>query len=106
MAVISYKEGSKGAVVKQIQKKVGCYPDGIWGRLTTEAVMNWQREHGLTPDGIAGPRTLAAMGISAMSSATAANTSAIDSIFSCGVTLKKSRRRIDNILRRLLFNGK
>ena len=98
MAVMTYKEGSKGAVVKQIQKKVGCYPDGIWGRLTTEAVINWQREHGLTPDGIAGPRTLAAMGIAAMSSATVANTSAIDSIFSCGVTLKKSRRRIDEII--------
>ena len=60
---MTYKEGSKGAVVKQIQKVVGCYPDGIWGRLTTESVKAWQRAHGLTADGIAGPRTLAAMGI-------------------------------------------
>ena len=97
---MTYKEGSKGAVVKQIQKVVGCYPDGIWGRLTTESVKAWQRDHGLTADGIAGPRTLAAMGISAVTPS--ASTSSVASITSCyagrTITLKRSRRRIDEII--------
>lgn len=101
MAVMTYKEGSRGAVVALIQKKIGAYPDSVWGPRTTECLKAWQREHGLTPDGIAGPRTLAAMGISAMSSATAVNTSAVDSVTACyggkTITLRKSRRRIDYI---------
>jgi hypothetical protein len=33
-----YKEGcTNKAVVQEIQRAVGCYPDGIWGKLTTEA---------------------------------------------------------------------
>jgi len=41
---------------------------------------------------------LAAMGISAMTQQTQQNASTIDSVFSCGVTLKKSKRRIDEII--------
>ena len=97
---MTYKEGSKGAVVKQIQKVVGCYPDGIWGRLTTESVKAWQRAHGLTADGIAGPATLARMGIAAVTPS--ASTSSVASITSCyagrTITLKRSRRRIDEII--------
>lgn len=100
MAVMTYKEGSKGAVVKQIQKVVGCYPDGIWGRLTTESVKAWQHEHKLTADGIAGPRTLAAMGINALTGVKAQD-SGISSVTTCyagkTITLKKSKRRIDYI---------
>lgn len=97
MAVMTYKLGSTGAVVKQIQRVLKVYPDGRFGKLTQEALMAWQREHGLTADGVAGPRTLAAMGISAMTQQTQQNASSIDSVFSCGVTLKKSKRRIDYI---------
>lgn len=56
-----YKKGSRGEVVKQIQKIVGCYPDGVWGDITTECVKTWQKAHGLTADGIVGPATLAKM---------------------------------------------
>ena len=56
-----YKKGSRGEVVKQIQKIVGCYPDGVWGDITTECVKAWQKAHGLTADGIVGPATLAKM---------------------------------------------
>ena len=57
-----YKQGCKDkAVVIEIQRAIGCYPDGVWGPLTTEALKVWQRAHGLTPDGVAGPKTLAAM---------------------------------------------
>lgn len=102
MAVMTYKEGSKGAVVKQIQKVVGCYPDGVWGKITTECLKAWQREHGLTADGIAGPRTLAAMSISAVTSSGGTPSFALSQVTSSyggkPVTLRKSRRRIDEII--------
>lgn len=37
--------------------------DGIYGKQTKEAVIRFQKKNGLTPDGIAGPATLKAMGI-------------------------------------------
>lgn len=89
-----YKEGSRGAVVKLIQKAVGCYPDGVWGRLTTEAVKTWQKSHGLTADGLAGPKTLAAMGISAVADAVTPSMKEY-AIRHDGIVLKRSRREID-----------
>lgn len=56
-----YRIGSRGAVVKEIQKVVGCYPDGIFGEITEECVKEWQKAHSLTPDGIVGPATFAKM---------------------------------------------
>lgn len=56
-----YKKGSRGEIVKKIQRVVGCYPDGVYGDLTTESVKAWQQQHGLTADGIVGPATLAKM---------------------------------------------
>jgi N-acetyl-anhydromuramyl-L-alanine amidase AmpD len=56
-----YKKGSRGEMVVQIQKALHLYPDGIFGDLTREAVTAWQRENGLTADGIVGPATLAKM---------------------------------------------
>lgn len=83
-------------VVQQIQKVVGAYPDGLWGAVTTECVKRWQVEHYLTPDGLAGPATLAAMGITA--TAQAMNPSATSqTIVRNGVVLKTSKRRIDYI---------
>ena len=96
MAVMTYKEGSKGAIVKQIQKVVGCYPDGIWGRLTTESVKAWQRENGLTPDGVVGPATIAKLMMSAKWTGAKQKTDAQGRIGN--VTLKKSKRRIDYIV--------
>ena len=74
-----YKVGSRGAMVKRIQQVVGCYPDGIFGRLTEESVRSWQQAHGLAVDGIVGARTLAVM-------------------FSKIIGLKKSRREITDIV--------
>lgn len=59
MAVTLYKKGSKGEMVKQIQKTLHLIPDGVFGILTEEAVMAFQKENGLTEDGIVGPATLA-----------------------------------------------
>lgn len=93
----TYRQGSKGAIVKQIQKVVGAYPDGIWGAVTTECVRSWQADHGLTADGIVGVKTLAKMGLQATAQAVtpSAKTSTIEG--PNGITLKKSRRRIDYI---------
>ena len=63
------KYGSRGAEVTEIQtrlKRWGYYDgniDGIYGTLTKNAVIKFQKKNGLTADGIAGPKTLAAMGI-------------------------------------------
>lgn len=53
-----YKVGSRGEVVKQIQKVLHLIPDGIFGKLTEEAVISFQNRNGLKPDGIVGPSTL------------------------------------------------
>lgn len=54
-----YKRGSRGDVVKQIQKALNLIPDGIYGTITEEAIKAFQRENGLKSDGIVGPATLA-----------------------------------------------
>ena len=58
MATI-YREGSKGEGVKVIQRALHLMDDGVYGMLTKEAVTAFQRENGLTPDGIVGPATMA-----------------------------------------------
>ncbi|MCR5611495.1 MAG: spore cortex-lytic enzyme [Clostridiales bacterium] len=66
-ASISY--GSRGDDVKKVQqalKKWGYYKgavDGIFGSGTLAAVKSFQRKNGLKVDGIVGPQTAAAMGI-------------------------------------------
>ena len=72
---VTYKRGSSGEVVSQIQTKLkrwGYYNgavDGIYGSATEKAVRQFQKKNGLTVDGKAGQTTLAAMGIHASSSA-------------------------------------
>ena len=66
---VAYKQGSYGTVVTQIQQKLTNYGyysytiDGIYGSRTTAAVKRFQRDWGLTADGICGDATLAALGI-------------------------------------------
>ncbi len=70
----SYSYGSSGDTVKTIQEKLknwGYYSgsvDGIYGTLTRNAVVAFQKKNNLTVDGIAGPSTLSAIGISQGSS--------------------------------------
>ncbi len=64
-----YKKGTSGAVVTEIQTRLkdwGYYSgsvDGVYGSKTEEAVRFFQRKNGLTADGQAGDKTLAALGI-------------------------------------------
>ena len=63
------KYGSRGSEVTQIQTKLKRWGyfngtiDGIYGTQTMNAVKYFQRKNGLTADGIAGKKTLEAMGI-------------------------------------------
>lgn len=72
----SYKKGSSGEMVSQIQtalKKQGFYNgavDGTYGSATESAVKAFQKDRGLTVDGKAGSWTLKALGISESSSST------------------------------------
>lgn len=67
------KYGSRGEEVKQIQSKLkawGYYSgsvDGIYGSGTFNAVKKFQKKNGLSVDGIAGKKTLEALGINASS---------------------------------------
>lgn len=53
------KKGSRGEAVKELQKALHLYEDGIFGALTEEAVKEFQKENGLTADGIVGEKTWA-----------------------------------------------
>ena len=64
------KVGSRGTEVKAIQEKLkerGLYNgsvDGIYGEGTKKAVIKFQKQQGLSQDGVAGPSTLKRLGIS------------------------------------------
>ena len=66
-------------MVKQIQRVLHLIPDGIFGKLTHEAVIAYQSENGLIPDGIVGPATMA-------------------KLLADKISVKKSRRQIDGIV--------
>lgn len=63
------KRGSVGSEVRNIQTRLINWgylsgsADGVYGSKTEEAVKKFQRKNGLTPDGIAGPATLAKIGL-------------------------------------------
>ena len=60
------RNGSTGEAVRDLQQTLSAigYPlaaDGVFGNATEAAVQAFQRDHGLSVDGIAGPRTLDAV---------------------------------------------
>jgi N-acetylmuramoyl-L-alanine amidase len=63
------KYGSTGSEVRQIQTKLkqwGYYNgsvDGVYGSQTRNSVVSFQKKNGLVADGVAGPATLAKIGI-------------------------------------------
>lgn len=63
------KMGSRGDEVRQVQTRLtelGYFSgkiDGIFGEQTRAAVVRFQKAKGLSADGIAGPQTLAALGL-------------------------------------------
>lgn len=79
------KYGSRGDEVIQIQTKLknwGYYNgsvDGVYGSGTLAAVKSFQKKNGLTVDGIAGKKTLEAMGIFTSSTTSGSNSNSISS---------------------------
>lgn len=68
VALPTLRRGDEGAAVKELQtilnatgKYGGLEVDGIYGRATMAAVRAFQGDNGLTPDGICGPLTWAAL---------------------------------------------
>lgn len=65
-----YRQGSTGDAVRTIQTKLSNWGyfsgaiDGIYGPKTEEAVKYFQRKNSLTADGVVGPATLRALGMS------------------------------------------
>ena len=73
------KLGSRGEEVRRVQKKLkelGYYKgsvDGIYGSATQKAVKAFQKNCGITADGIAGPKTLKFLGLGSSSSASSSS---------------------------------
>lgn len=53
--------GARGNLVKQVQAAMGIAANGTFDAGTEAAVRQFQRDHGLVPDGIVGPRTWATL---------------------------------------------
>src|SRR3954468_883442 len=78
--------GSRGADVAALQQELGIPADGAYGPQTRRAVKRFQRAHRLDVDGIAGPATLAALGLTAAaarSTKSAGVSSVLESIARC-----------------------
>ena len=61
----SLSYGSTGSAVTKLQRKLHVRATGYYGNQTRAAVKRFQKRHGLKADGIAGPATLRALGVSA-----------------------------------------
>lgn len=48
---------STGENVRELQKILGIFADGIYGKQTESLVKQWQKDNGLVPDGIVGEKT-------------------------------------------------
>ncbi|MDP4144478.1 MAG: N-acetylmuramoyl-L-alanine amidase [Bacillota bacterium] len=55
------KQGTKGNITKWVQERLGITADGDFGPITRTAVINFQKAHGLTPDGVIGQNTWKAL---------------------------------------------
>ena len=91
VSAASYKRGSTGSVVTQIQQKLSAWGyydgavDGVYGSKTEAAVRYFQEKNGLVVDGKVGPQTLAALGINAagpVASATGGDTALLARLIS------------------------
>lgn len=57
------KLGDRGEPVIVLQKALKLYPDGIFGKLTEEAVKEFQKANSLTADGVVGSKTWAILSV-------------------------------------------
>lgn len=57
------KKGSSGFWVRKLQEALEIHVDGKFGSDTEAALVAWQREYGLEPDGVAGRNTYRSLGL-------------------------------------------
>jgi hypothetical protein len=74
-AHVTLKPGSRGVNVKRLQRKLRVTTSGYYGTLTKKAVKGFQKRAGLKADGIAGPATLAKLGVRVTADPAQQNTS-------------------------------
>ncbi|HSW08567.1 peptidoglycan-binding protein [Aquabacterium sp.] len=104
-------QGADVALLQQQLMQLGFNPgeiDGDFGTATEQAVMAFQLSRGLLPDGIAGPRTLKALGLVADSSlpdATDAMTVQIASRMCPGALLSNIKANLPVLLQSLRDHG-
>jgi peptidoglycan hydrolase-like protein with peptidoglycan-binding domain len=61
-------DGANGPAVVQVQKQLGMTADGIYGQQTHAKVVSFQQDHQLAADGVVGPQTRKALASSQSSS--------------------------------------
>jgi peptidoglycan hydrolase-like protein with peptidoglycan-binding domain len=67
LGTVTLKQGMSGTAVACLQEKLGLasqYPRGYFGSITVGLVKSFQTAHSLTADGVVGPLTKAALGVS------------------------------------------
>jgi len=69
------KRGDRGSAVRAIQRQLGIPADGVFGPVSERAVKRFQLRHDLVPDGIVGPLTRTALGLSPFSARSVRRTS-------------------------------
>jgi hypothetical protein len=62
-ASVTLEPGDRGPNVKRLQRRLRVTVTGYYGPLTKKAVKRFQRRNGLKADGVAGPQTLAKLGV-------------------------------------------
>lgn len=94
---MTYKKGDKGEIVKHIQRALHLLPDGIFGKITEEAVRSFQSENGMKVDGIVGPATLAKLGIAVAAGLKKSKRTITEIIVHCTATPEGKDYTVDDI---------
>ena len=95
--MMTYKKGDRGEMVKQIQRALHLLPDGIFGKITEEAVRAFQSDNGLKVDGIVGPATLAKLGIAVAAGMKKSKRTITEIIVHCTATPEGKDYTVDDI---------
>lgn len=93
------RKGSRGEDVKRLQEILRLLPDGLFGPLTEEAVLQYQRERGLAADGVVGPRTWELLLAGAAAGLKKSSRKISEIILHCTATREGADATVDDIRR-------